>query len=77
MIFDYTEASEIYTTFINVDIENIPTCDSNAAINFTLKCPEGYQGCLTKIYGNKVKFEFIFICLFKIWGKKLIYNFNF
>lgn len=46
------EASEIYNTFSNHTIKNIPTCGSNAAINFTLKCPEEYKGCLTKTYGN-------------------------
>lgn len=52
-ISDNTEASEISITFSNYDIETIPTCGSNTAVNFTLKCPEGYKGCLTKTYGNK------------------------
>jgi len=54
LITDNTEASEIYITFSNYDIEKIPTCGSNAAINFTLKCPEGYKGCLTKIHGKTI-----------------------
>lgn len=52
LIFDNTEASEIYSTFSNFDIEKIPLCNSNAATNFTLKCPKGFRGCLTKTYGN-------------------------
>lgn len=52
LISDDMEASEIYNTFPNYDIKSIPTCGSNTAINFTLKCPEGYKGCLTKTYGN-------------------------
>lgn len=52
LITDHTEASEIYITFSSYDIEKIPTCGSNAAVNFTLKCPEGYKGCLTKTHGN-------------------------
>lgn len=51
-ISDHMEASEIYTIFPNYNIESIPTCGSNSAINFTLKCPERYKGCLTKTYGN-------------------------
>lgn len=51
-ISDNTEASEISITFSNYDIETIPTCGSKAAVNFTLKCPERYKGCLTKTYGN-------------------------
>ncbi|XP_050054192.1 uncharacterized protein LOC114119942 isoform X2 [Aphis gossypii] len=53
-ISDNTEASEISITFSNYDIETIPTCGSNSAVNFTLKCPEGYKGCLTKTYGKSI-----------------------
>lgn len=45
------EVKEIYNSFPN-DIESIPNCGSNTAKNFTLKCPAGYKGCLTKTYGN-------------------------
>lgn len=41
---------------LNYNIENIPTCGSNTARNFTLKCPNEYKGCLTKTYGG----EFIY-----------------
>lgn len=51
-IFDDMDDSEIYNAFPNYNIKSIPTCGSSAAINFTLKCQEGYKGCLTKIYGN-------------------------
>jgi len=60
-ISDNTEASEISITFSNYDIEIIPTCGSNAAVNFTLKCPEGYKGCLTKTYGNKINLVLLII----------------
>ncbi|XP_060879998.1 uncharacterized protein LOC132951940 [Metopolophium dirhodum] len=53
-ISDNTEASEISITFSNYNIETIPTCGSKAAVNFTLKCPEGYKGCLTKTYGKSI-----------------------
>lgn len=52
IVTDNTEASEIYNTFSSYEVEKIPTCGSNAAINFTLQCPVGYKGCLTKTYGN-------------------------
>lgn len=48
---DNTEVLEFDVTFPNYNIEMIPTCGSSAAMNFTLKCPEGYKGCLTKSYG--------------------------
>jgi len=54
LISDNTDiASEIYTSFSTYDIENIPICGTNAASNFTFKCPKGFKGCLTKIHGNK------------------------
>lgn len=52
-ISDNTEYLEINTIFLSDDIENIPICGTIAANNFTLKCPDGYKGCLTKTHGNK------------------------
>jgi len=60
LITDNTEVSEMYITFKSYDIEKIPTCGSNAAINFTLKCPEGYKGCLTKTHGNILILNYFF-----------------
>jgi len=48
-----TDYLEIYNTFSKDEIVNIPICGTNAASNFTLKCPDGYKGCLTTIiHGN-------------------------
>lgn len=57
VISDNMDVSEIYNTFSNDDIENIPVCSTKAATNFTLKCPEKYKGCLTKIHG-----KYILVC---------------
>ncbi|XP_050436483.1 uncharacterized protein LOC126843165 [Adelges cooleyi] len=51
---DNTEASEIHNMFPDIDLQSIPSCGSNEATNFTLKCPLGYKGCLTKTYGISV-----------------------
>ncbi|XP_025412327.1 uncharacterized protein LOC112684839 [Sipha flava] len=47
-----TEVSEDYFTFEDYNTENIPNCGSSSGKNFVLKCPEGYKGCLTIIYGE-------------------------
>lgn len=57
IISDNPKVSELYNTFQNYDIKNIPICGSNAAINFTLNCPEGYKGCLTKTDGNIINWQ--------------------
>lgn len=51
--YDNIEALENLKS-LSYDVEIIPTCGSNAARNFTLKCPNGYKGCLTKTFGNEI-----------------------
>lgn len=43
---------EFDNTFSKDEIVNIPTCGTNEASTFILKCPDRYKGCLTTIHGK-------------------------